>query len=193
MIEKPFFSMPGGGDIACVPGCHYCSNLLVAISPVEAFAIARRLRDSLTRGSTLQARISGLALETSPLAPGRSADPATQEILCERRALSCPLLADGHCLIYSSRPIACRGCASADASLCAVRDIDKPVPRSVSHMLGAAGMMLGLVDSLTSLGLVGRPVELCSGVWLALCEEDAEKRWLRGEDVFAHLAGLVTE
>jgi hypothetical protein len=193
MMEGAFSALPGSGGIACAPGCHHCCNLLVAVSPVEAFAIAHRLRDELPVDSALRARISGRAFETSPVSPDRAGDPAAEDILAERRTISCPMLAEGRCLIYSSRPIACRGCVSADAALCAARDVDKPVPRSVVHMLGAAGMMMGLMDALASLGLVGRPVELCSGVWLALCEEDAERRWLRGEDVFARLAGLVTE
>ena len=193
MMERAFSALPGSGGIACAPGCHHCCNLLVAISPVEVFAIVHRLRDDLPADSALRARISGLAFDTSPVRPGRSDNPEAEDILAERRTISCPMLAEGRCLIYSSRPIACRGCVSADASLCAARDVDKPVPRSVVHMLGAAGMMMGLMDALTSLGLVGKPVELCSAVWLTLREEDAEKRWLRGEDVFARLAGLVTE
>ena len=76
---------------------------------------------------------------------------------------------------------------SADASLCAACDDDRLVPSSTAHQLGAAAMMRGVMDALDSLGLTGQPIELRSGLSLALNEEDAEKRWLRGEDVFARL------
>jgi hypothetical protein len=48
-------------------------------------------------------------------------------------------------------------------------------------------MMKGVMDALDSLGLAGRPVELISDLTLALGDEVAEKRWLRGEDVFPGL------
>jgi hypothetical protein len=59
MMEGAFSALPGSGGIACAPGCHHCCNLLVAVSPVEAFAIAHRLRDELPVDSALRARISG--------------------------------------------------------------------------------------------------------------------------------------
>lgn len=45
-------------------------------------------------------------------------------------------------------------------------------------------MLKGVTDSLDALGLVGRPVELREGLAAAVREEDMEKRWLRGKDVF---------
>jgi len=45
-------------------------------------------------------------------------------------------------------------------------------------------MMKGVTDALDALGLAGRPVEFREGLAVAVREEDAEKRWLRGEDVF---------
>jgi len=164
MMQRAFDALPGGGEPACAPGCdHCCRTLRVTVSPIEVFAIIHRLRESHAPDPALEARLT--APQTGNLRP-------------------CPLLADGVCLVYTSRPLACRGCVSGDASLCAACDDDRPVPRSTAHQLGAAAMMKGVTDALDALGLAGRPVEFREGLAVAVREEDAEKRWLRGEDVF---------
>mgnify|MGYP001016569845 FL=1 len=164
MMQQAFDALPGGGELACAPGCdHCCRTLRVTVSPIEVFAIIHRLRESHAPDPALEARLAGP--QTGSLRP-------------------CPLLSAGTCLVYSSRPLACRGCVSGDASLCAACDDDRPVPRSTAHQLGAAAMMKGVTDALDALGLAGRPVEFREGLAVAVREEDAEKRWLRGEDVF---------
>jgi len=164
MMQRAFDALPGGGEPACAPGCdHCCRTLRVTVSPIEVFAIIHRLRESHAPDPALEARLAGP--QTGSLRP-------------------CPLLSAGTCLVYSSRPLACRGCVSGDASLCAACDDDRPVPRSTAHQLGAAAIMKGVTDALGALGLAGRPVELREGLALAVREEDAERRWLRGKDVF---------
>jgi Fe-S-cluster containining protein len=191
MMQQAFDSLPGGGELACAPGCDYCCRTLpVGVSPIEVFTVIRRLRRSRDPDPALEARLAALALESDPRSPDGAGDPSAEELPAHRRLQPCPLLADGLCLVYSSRPLACRGCMSADASLCAACDDDRLVPRSTAHQLAAAAMMRGVTDALDSLGLAGTPIELRSGLGLALREEDAEKRWLRGEDVFAGLAAL---
>jgi hypothetical protein len=76
---------------------------------------------------------------------------------------------------------------SADVSACAARDETVLVPRSTAHQLGAVAMAKGVSDALEALGLNGKPVELRLGLAFALRDTDAERRWLRGEDVFATL------
>jgi len=164
MMQQAFDALPGGGELACAPGCdHCCRTLRVTVSPIEVFAIIHRLRESHAPDPALEARLAGP--QTGSLRP-------------------CPLLSAGTCLVYSSRPLACRGCVSGDVSLCAACDDDRPVPRSTAHQLGAAAIMKGVTDALGALGLAGRPVELREGLALAVREEDAERRWLRGKDVF---------
>lgn len=168
MIRQAFDALPGG-TIACEPGCdHCCRTLPVSASPIEVFALIHRLRDSGDLDAAFEARLASLSPAPLPL----EALPP------------CPLLADGRCMVYSSRPLACRGCASADASLCEARDAGRPVPRSTAHQLGAAAMMRGVMDALEALSLAGDPVELRLGLGVAVRENEAEMRWLRGEDVF---------
>ncbi|MBN1630742.1 MAG: hypothetical protein JW990_13345 [Thermoleophilia bacterium] len=177
MMQQAFDSLPGEGRLACAPGCdHCCRTLRVTVSPIEVFTLVRRLRDSHLPDPALEARLAALT-------PDLAAPTPAQALPSPGGLQPCPLLADGGlCLVYSSRPMACRGCVSGDASLCAACDDERPVPRSTAHQLGSAAMMKGVTDALNALGLAGRPIELRAGLWLALREDDAEKRWLRGED-----------
>ncbi len=179
MTEQAFTSLPGG-DVACAPGCdHCCRTLRVTVSPIEVFVIARRLRGSHDLDPGLRDRLTALAHEATAAEP--VAAPGQRDLP------PCPLLGDGLCAVYSSRPLACRGCVSGDASLCAACDDERLVPRSTAHQLGAAAMVTGVTEALSSLGLAGDPIELRSGLALAFCSEEVERRWLRGQDVFTLL------
>jgi hypothetical protein len=162
MVQQEFDSLSGEGEVACSAGCdHCCRTLPVMVSPIEVFALVHRVCDTHSA-----APATGVAPTSDPLPP-------------------CPLLGpDGLCTVYSSRPLACRGCVSADVEACAALDGNGLVPRSTVHQLGAAAMMKGVCDALDSLGLVSTLVELRAAVALAFGDSEAEKGWLRGEDVF---------
>jgi Fe-S-cluster containining protein len=172
MAHKAFASMPGG-EAACAPGCdHCCRTLRVTASPVEIFSLSHRLDLHGHPDPALLERILGADSITPLTWRGRS---------------PCPLLVESLCSVYTSRPLACRGCVSADASLCeqcAAYDDTGAIPGSVAHQLGAAAIAMGTVEALAELGLCGQPVELRFGLSLVLRDPHAEKRWLHGEDVF---------
>ena len=164
MAQQKFDSLPGTGEVACSAGCdHCCRTLPVMVSPIEIFTIVHRVHD--TRGS------DAVPTAIPASAPG-SLPP-------------CPLLGpDGLCTVYSSRPLACRGCVSADVEACTAGDDDRLVPLSTVHQLGAGAMVKGVCDALDALGLVSTPVELRAALALAFGDSELEKRWFRGEDVF---------
>jgi hypothetical protein len=168
MVREEFDSLPGKGEVACSAGCdHCCRTLPVMVSPVEVFAIVHRVHD--THGSDA--------------APAPTSAPAPHPLSLSLPP--CPLLgADGLCSVYSSRPLACRGCVSADVEACAACGDDGLVPRSTVHQLGAGAMVKGVCDVLDALGLVSTLVELRAAVAVAFGDSEAEKRWFRGEDVF---------
>jgi hypothetical protein len=161
MVQEKFDSLLGDGEVACSAGCdHCCRTLPVMVSPIEVFTLVHRVRDRGAASATAEAPASG------PFPP-------------------CPLLGPGGlCTVYSSRPLACRGCVSADVEACAAGDGNQLVPRSTVHQLGAAAMMKGVCDTLDSLGLISTLVELRAAVALALRDSEAERGWFRGEDVF---------
>lgn len=180
MMQTAFDSLPESGALACAAGCDYCCRTLpITVSPVEIFVLVHRVRDLVATDAALAERVAAAAPLSGPrAAPGAPPTPGS--------LAPCPLLGSGGlCLVYSSRPLACRGCVSGDASACAACDESRPVPRSTAHQLGAAAVAKGVCDSLDSLGLPSRLVDIRTGLALALGDEGAERRWLRGEDVFA--------
>jgi hypothetical protein len=186
MIQQKFDSVPGDGEVACSAGCdHCCRTLPVMVSPVEVFALIHRVHDTHGADRALRERLVGpAAAETGGAAS--PAGPLPPGPLPPGPLPPCPLLgAEGLCIVYSSRPLACRGCVSADAQACAACDEDRLVPRSTVHQLGAAAMVKGVCDALDGLGLASAPVELRAALCLASRDGEAERRWFRGEDVFA--------
>ena len=74
-----------GPHLACHDGCDGCCRHL-SLFPIEAAALAAAL-DSL---------------------PGKEAERIRDRARGASSGSSCPLLEDGHCLLYSARPIICR-------------------------------------------------------------------------------------
>lgn len=98
------------GAIACAAGCSACCHQHVAVSAIEAVAVA--------------AAIAGTPLE----ARARTADTAigARDAPARRRArIPCPFLEpDGRCAIHPARPLRCRGVHGRDAALCLAQTDD---------------------------------------------------------------------
>ena len=185
-IDSTIVRMPKDTTIECRPGCSYCCKTLrVAVSPPEALVIAGRLAGSTEEPDRRRVeRITQTAPQTGEV-----------DLLgWSRRKIPCPLLEADLCSLYSIRPVNCRGCASADVEKCAARaeDPTQLVPQIVPHLFGGRSMLAGLDEGLKSVGLHGAPVEMISAVDLALTDRTAAARWLKGEDVFGHLAALLS-
>jgi len=104
-----------------------------------------------------------------------------------RRRFCIFLREDRHCGIYPIRPLSCRGYSSLSRSTCEdafAGQVDQvPVHGLVQD--SATGVMEGLMEATTALGLEWEKYELESAVLRALEVPDAAERWLRGERVFA--------
>ncbi len=72
-------------QVACRPGCHDCCRHL-SLFPVEAVALAAALQEL----------------------PPPEADRIRRRAAVSGDDDPCPLLADGHCLLYAARPLICR-------------------------------------------------------------------------------------
>jgi Fe-S-cluster containining protein len=177
---------PEDVTVDCRPGCsRCCRSLRVGVSPPEALVLADRLtssHDELDRKRI--ERFTRVAQEV------KGFDLAEWS----RRRTACPLLEADLCSLYSIRPLSCRGLATTDAEKCAgfAGDATGLVSHLLPHLLGGRAMLAGLEEGLRAVGLHGGPVELISAVSLALTDETAGPRWLRGEDVFGHLTGLLS-
>lgn len=173
---------PPLSPIACKPGCSACCSAMVLASPAEVLRIADHLRRTLAP--------DGIAtlLRKVHTAHARSAGLTRAERLDAK--VPCPLLDDtGACSVHTVRPLVCAGWNSLDAAGCDAHFVARtaPVPpplHAQSHELCHA-VLGGLVGASLDAGLDGRPVELHAALAIALTDETAGERWLRGEPVFA--------
>lgn len=159
--------------LACKKGCGYCCYGIVTISAPEAFRLAAWVQ---ARGPDAVAKFRAAA-----------AAPAGKTSKERHGAkLPCPLLHDGACSAYATRPIACRTVTSFELAPCLDefegREGDILVPTHYTAHGGNAQMALA-----AALTLTGHPVayyELSAAVLRVLDTPDAITRWNRGEDVF---------
>jgi len=175
----------GESPLACQRGCAACCLLRVAATAPEVFLVARFLRAVaprlLERGVDLIGQI-------------READARTRGLDEPARAalhLRCPFIAQGVCVIYKVRPLACRGHASHDARACidaVAGRRSEPVPVSQGHLMVRALVQNALQSALRDAALPWGLYELNHALLLALDDEGSEAAWLAGQDVLAPAA-----
>lgn len=174
--------------LACTRGCASCCSLRVVATAPEVLLVARFLRAVVPQ---LEAR--GIDL----LGRLRAADALTRHLdETQRVALRqpCPFIAQGVCVIYAVRPLACRGHASQDARACAqaAARLRDEVPYSPGHQLVRSLVQNALQSALCERGLSWMLHELNHAVLLALMLPEAERDWLAGAAPLqaAQIAGL---
>jgi Fe-S-cluster containining protein len=173
-----------GSPVACRGGCASCCTIRVAATAPEIFNITRQIRrfpDQVS--SDLTRKIL-------------AADRATRRLDQQQRmasSLICPLIESDLCIIYSVRPLACRGHASYDEESCrdALGGGVSEVPVSALHLTVRSLVQNAMQSALRDTGLAWGSYELNQALQIALCDETCEQAWLAGNDVFA--PALVTD
>ena len=175
--------------LACKAGCAYCcySSLVAATAP-EIFLLAAAISERVAHDKDYTiAEVLARCEETS----GRD--------IADRIAAKkpCPLLIDDRCSHYEARPTACRQATSTSLAACIDeyegRDLDVDVEGCARHILHAGHVQLVLMAGLRANSLSLTRYELSAALACALTTPDAERRWLRGEDVFSGVAVVVLE
>lgn len=173
--------------LACGRGCASCCTLRVTASAPEVLLVARFLRAVqpalLQRGIDLVGRLRAADARTAGL------DEAQRVQLRQ----PCPFIAQGVCVIYQVRPLACRGHASHDRQACAEAAAGRraEVPHSQAHRLMRSLVQNAMLSALRDAGQAWGLHELNHALLLALDDPDSEARWLAGAEVFG--AARVTE
>src|SRR5690606_12915009 len=118
---------PTQQKIACTRGCNYCCHTFVAITPPEAF----RLADSVRKGQAGGPSVEAVRARARPLI---GLSPESR--LGAKHA--CPLLIDGACSVYATRPLVCRQATSLNVDVCIDefegRDLAASIPVSGVHL-----------------------------------------------------------
>jgi Fe-S-cluster containining protein len=164
-------------QIACASGCSFCCHQPVRVSPAEAFFLARHIADrpdAMTAVREAAAQLSGRSANTPKVA-----------------WIRCPLLdGGGNCSVYAARPLGCHTHVSVDVNDCknAYPQPGEAIVREpvLYHDLRSSCRMI-LQASLRLNGLPDTHYELNAALQVAMDTDNGEKRWLRGENIFAAL------
>jgi Fe-S-cluster containining protein len=169
-------SVPPRPDIACRKGCSHCCCQPVLITAPEALLVAAQIRDRADMRLAVADAQEKLAL--------LAADRPWHDWV------RCPLLEDAACSIYAARPLACHFFVSTKLESCLTAFVDHgppdiPMPADNISLLYACRMMLYAAHTL--IGVRSACYEMNKAVTVLLALDNAEARWLGGEDVLAGL------
>lgn len=167
--------VPPDRPFACKSGCSFCCSALVAVSPLEAIALASHLAPR----PDLAGRLRALAGQNPP-----------RDVAGWWRArLACPLLEKKNCAVYEQRPLSCRAVLSPSRTRCESLWKHRERPRemlSYNPTIEARRKIgFGVREGLAALGLDGADLALVPAVALILDDPGRIARFLAGEAVFA--------
>lgn len=164
-------------QLACASGCAFCCHQPVNVTAAEAFYLASQVREQAGAAAAVRAAADRLS--------DRRAD--TPRVAWMR----CPLLGeDNACTFYGARPLACHTYVSVNVNDCRnayPNPGDAVVMEPSSYQGLKDGCRVILKAALRMRGLSDANYEMNAAVRAVLEAEHAEKRWLRGEDIFAQL------
>jgi Fe-S-cluster containining protein len=164
-------------QLACARGCAFCCHQPVKVSAAEAFFLAGQIRERPDAAAAVREAAGQLS--------GRRADAHRVPWL------RCPLLdqADS-CSAHAVRPLACHSYVSINVNDC-MMSYPQPgtgtvrEPALYGDLRNSCRMILQA--SLRLNGLSDAHYEMNAALCLVLETENAEKRWLRGENIFAQV------
>lgn len=169
---------PGPQAVACRKGCAHCCTNFVSASIPEILSLAGAVRSaSPAADAPIRRRIDAVV-------PGDlgAADRT-------RLTAPCPVLENGACSAYGSRPLVCRGFASVslDACIRSLSDASVAIPNTRHRVHYRTQCAMALWAALKASGLSYASYDLHHALRVALAVPDAEADWLRGAEVFAEV------
>lgn len=173
---------PGVAKLACAKGCGYCCHTWVSASVPEVLLLARAVRREARRNPDLPRAIAERSKPLAGLAPAARYGAK----------LPCPLLEENACSFYRERPTVCRQATSLDLAGCIDefegRGYGGDIKVSAVYLAHARNSRIPLLAALALVGLDARTYELSAALSRVLGLEDAERKWLAGEDIMAGIA-----
>jgi Fe-S-cluster containining protein len=160
--------------IACRKGCSHCCTQKVVLTAPEAFFVAARIKENPKAKDAIIAahrRTHAMSLE------GRL-----------QAQIFCALLEDSICSIYTARPLACHAFVSTDLEACLAaftRDQPANIPMPSDYVDTVHACRILLMAALRIARLPSSVYEMNAALAVILAQENAEARWLAGENVLA--------
>ena len=161
------------GPVACAKGCHYCCTTFVSATIPEILRLAQAVRGQAETAE----RVAAAASESQRI-------PQHER---EQTRLHCAILADKACTAYAARPTTCRFMLSKSLDGCLrifAQNSGEMPPYADNAVDVRAHTMLMMQAALILSGLPHRHYELNQAVAVALSQDGAEDRWLKGEPLF---------
>jgi Fe-S-cluster containining protein len=168
--------------VACRGGCASCCTIRVAATAPEVLLIKHYLTKlEMARGGEFVGDL------VARIEQAHDATNGVGELDRMEVGEVCPFIENGLCVIYSRRPLACRGHASFSEHACvdALSGEEVDVPISEPHMTARSLIQNALQSALRDAGLGWGIYELNHALIIALKDENCERAWMGGEDIFA--------
>jgi len=161
--------------VDCQKGRSHCCNIWVSISAPEVLFIAKIVRE---KGQSLIDKVI-------------AANEYTKNYDFDSRyehPYPCPLLENNICSIYNSRPKACRLAVSVDSKICErsyLNSTEEGIPTPMLYLYARNAYDISFAVSLKKVALPYAMYEFNAALVRAIETDDAELKWLSGEDIFA--------
>ncbi|MFV8754516.1 YkgJ family cysteine cluster protein [Nannocystaceae bacterium ST9] len=198
LLDERGRQTPAARERACESGCDYCCHMPVSLSMPEALAIHAHVVQTWTAAE--RERLVGELAEAASerVAANGAIDRAIEGAIDEDALFlsrrPCVFLREARCSIYSVRPLACRGHASFARQACADAhaapddlEIGERVPVDLELRAAKNAMKTTLGIVMLQAELHAIDCELTSLLGRLFDEPDAERAWLAGADLVAHL------
>lgn len=125
--------------VECSKGCSHCCYSRVTLTELEMKALASHVRHRFSEAEVVLVMSAAKALKKK-----------YQSMTKEERIMSrdpCPLLLEGQCSVYESRPLMCRSAYSTSAEACRIANEDPlfPVPILIGPKNYASEMIAAIL------------------------------------------------
>jgi Fe-S-cluster containining protein len=168
---------PTPKEVVCRKGCSYCCTQKVVLTAPEAFFVTAQIKNNpKAKAAIIEAhrRVHNLS------------------ILDRLQAqVSCALLEDAACSIYKARPLACHAFVSTNLEACLAaftRNETANIPMPEVNISVVHACRILLIAALRLARLPSSVYEMNAAFAVILDNDNAEARWLAGENIFAGLA-----
>jgi Fe-S-cluster containining protein len=170
-----------GSKIACCAGCFYCCYIKVDVMPREAFLITDFIRSNFS--PERQQAVLNKAKEN-----WKKIEPMTysEQFVAN---LPCPLLENGRCSVYSTRPVLCRIHHSTKVEPCKEsfeqpEMLNQPDYYVKNVRFATARAFIATNKAFENLGYDTKAYDINAALIECFSNPHAEKRWRKGKSAF---------